>query len=198
MKSQNGIINRRGFLRASALAGGGLMLQITMPAVYAEEAGTLVGSDELNAYVKVASDGTITIYSVMPEMGQGIRTTLPMIIAEEMGAKWEDVVVVDSPVDAATFGFQFSGGSRSVRDRIQSMRQMGASAREMLISAAALMMEVDREGLRSARLTSISFERREPLVWSTRFFSRTATYPNAGDADVQRSSRLHHYRHRDL
>ncbi|MEO2177054.1 MAG: molybdopterin cofactor-binding domain-containing protein [bacterium] len=101
------IVNRRSFLKATALAGGGLMLELSLPvSAAAEELGTLVGSKELNAYIKIASDGQITIYSATPEMGQGIKTTLPMIIAEEMGAKWEDVVVLDAPLNAGRFGRQ--------------------------------------------------------------------------------------------
>lgn len=140
-------LSRRGFLKAGAAAGGGLMLQLTMPGALAEELGTLVGSRDLNAYVEIASDGTITIYSATPEMGQGIKTALPMIIAEEMGAKWEDVVVLQSPVDSERFGRQFAGGSRSIPSNFDKMRTMGASAREMLIGAAAESLEVPRDEL---------------------------------------------------
>ena len=68
-------INRRNFLKVSALTGGGLMLEMTLPsALVAQELGTLIGSKELNVYVQIASDGTITIYSANAEMGQGIKT----------------------------------------------------------------------------------------------------------------------------
>ncbi len=140
-------LSRRNLLKVSALAGGGVMLQMTLPtAAEAPPEDVLVGSKELNVYVQIDSDGQITIYSSMPEMGQGIRTTLPMIVAEEMGARWEDVEVLDAPLDEK-FGFQMSGGSTSVPRNIGTMRRMGASAREMLVGAAALMMEVDREDL---------------------------------------------------
>jgi isoquinoline 1-oxidoreductase beta subunit len=141
-------LNRRGFLKASALAGGGLMLEMSLPAsVLAAELGTLVGSKELNVFVQIASDGQITIYSATPEMGQGVKTTLPMIIAEEMGAKWEDVQVLDAPIDAAKFGMQGAGGSTSIPRNFDTMRRMGASAREMLIGAASEAMEVKRQEL---------------------------------------------------
>ncbi|MDE0691258.1 MAG: molybdopterin-dependent oxidoreductase [Gammaproteobacteria bacterium] len=147
MPRSNGL-SRRDLLKVSALAGGGVMLQMTLPtAAEAPPEDVLVGSKELNVYVQIDSDGQITIYSSMPEMGQGIRTTLPMIIAEEMGARWDDVEVLDAPLDAEKFGFQMSGGSTSVPRNIGTMRRMGASAREMLVGAAALMMEVDREDL---------------------------------------------------
>ena len=152
-------ISRRGFLKASALASGGLMLTLTLPLpVFGQELGTLVGSKELNVYVQIASDGKITIYSATPEMGQGIKTALPMIIAEEMGAKWEDVVVLQAPIDAARFGMQGAGGSTSIPRNFDMMRQMGASAREMLIGAASESLEVERQELvaRESRVTHTS------------------------------------------
>ncbi len=140
--------SRRSFLKVTALLGGGLMLELSLPASAAgAEPGTLVKSSELNVYVQIASDGKITIYSGNPEMGQGVKTALPMIIAEEMGANWKDVVVLQAPIDDSKFGLQGAGGSTTVPRSFDLMRQMGASAREMLIGAAALLMEVDREDL---------------------------------------------------
>lgn len=141
-------MNRRDFFKVSTLVGGGLMLELSLPRpVTAAEHNTLIRSRELNVYVQIAPDGEITIFSSLPEMGQGVKTTLPMIIAEEMGARWEDVRVIDAPVDQEKFGLQGAGGSTSVPREIGAMRRMGASAREMLIGAAALLMEVDREDL---------------------------------------------------
>ena len=139
---------RRDMLRVSALAGGGVLLQATLPmAAAAPPDDVLIGSKELNVYVQIDPNGQITIYSSIPEMGQGIKTTLPMIIAEEMGARWEDVKVMDAPLDEDRFGRQGAGGSTSVPGNIGTMRRMGASAREMLVGAAALSMEVEREDL---------------------------------------------------
>ncbi len=141
-------LNRRSLLKASAIASGGLMLELALPVdVLAEEANTIVSSAELNFYVQISTDGQITIYAPNPEMGQGIKTTLPMIIAEEMGARWEDVQVLQAPVDQAKFGMQGSGGSMSVPRNFDAMRRLGASAREMLIGAASLLMEVERQEL---------------------------------------------------
>ena len=141
-------IDRRSFLKVSALAGGGLMLELALPSTaLGQELGTLVGSKELNVFVQIASDGQITIYSANPEMGQGIKTTLPMIIAEEMGASWEDVVVLQAPIDPSKFGMQGAGGSTSIPRNFDVMRRMGASAREMLIGAASESMEVKRQEL---------------------------------------------------
>ena len=119
-------LNRRNLLKATALAGGGLMLEMTLPeSAVAAEHNALIKNRELNVYVQIAPDGEITIYSAIPEMGQGIKTTLPMIIAEEMGARWEDVTVVDAPLDQERFGLQGAGGSTSVPRNIGAMRRMG-------------------------------------------------------------------------
>lgn len=155
-------MNRRNLLKVSALAGGGLMLQMTLPGAALGEERGLVRSKELNVYVEIASDGQITIYSATPEMGQGIMTSLPMIVAEEMGAKWEDVRVLEAPIDPSKFGMQGAGGSTSIPRNYDAMRRMGASAREMLIGAASLLMEVDREDLeaRDSRVVHASGDSR--------------------------------------
>ena len=144
-------LNRRSFLKLSGIAAGGFVLAAVLPAApgTAEELGSLVGSVELNAFIKVSSDGRITIYSSNPEMGQGIKTALPMIIAEEMGAKWEDVEVLQSPVDQERFGRQGAGGSTTIPRSFNLMRQMGASAREMFIGAASVAMELPRTELKA-------------------------------------------------
>jgi len=110
-------LNRRMWLKASAAIGGGLLLELSIApdSAQAGEGGTLVRSKELNAYVQIDQKGQITIYSATPEMGQGIKTSLPMIIAEEMGARWEDVRVLDAPLDDK-FGRQGAGGNL---DRLQ-------------------------------------------------------------------------------
>ncbi len=148
-------LSRRSLLKVSSIVGGGMMLQMTLPAGAAEhEEGVVVRSKELNVYVKIESSGEITIFSSIPEMGQGVRTSLPMIIAEEMGAKWEDVKVIEAPLDEK-YGLQGAGGSTSIPRNFDKMRRMGASAREMLIGAAALLMEVDREGLEARDSTVV-------------------------------------------
>jgi isoquinoline 1-oxidoreductase beta subunit len=156
----NAKLNRRNLLKASALVGGGLMLEMTLPV--SVSAAELVRSNELNVYVAIDSDGQITIYSSIPEMGQGILTSLPMIVAEEMGARWEDVQVVKAPIDQRKFGMQGAGGSTSIPRNFDAMRRMGASAREMLIGAAALVLEVERGGLeaRDSQVVHVSGQSR--------------------------------------
>ena len=147
-------MDRRAFLKLSGAAGSGLVLASVFPSKLLAEAseapGNLVAAGELNAFVEVSTDGTVRIYSANAEMGQGIKTALPMIIAEELGARWDDVEVLQSPVDEERFGRQAAGGSTTIPRTWEQMRQMGASAREMFISAGSLVMEVPREELHTA------------------------------------------------
>ena len=144
-----GPLSRRGFLKLSGAAGGGLLLAAALPS-FSEESPTLVGSAELNAYVQVRGDGKIIIYSGSPEMGQGIKTSLPMIVAEEMGANWDDVEVVQAPeVNTELYGRQSTGGSYTLYLNWNLMREMGATARDMFIAAAAVTLEVPRSELKA-------------------------------------------------
>ena len=146
-------LGRRGFLRLSGVLGGGMLVASIAPLATAETAvdddRVLVSSDELNAFIHVDRQGQITIYSSNPEMGQGIKTALPMIIAEELGARWEDVRVLQSPVDADRFGRQGAGGSTTIPRTFDEMRRLGASAREMFIAAGALVMEAPHAEFRT-------------------------------------------------
>ena len=145
-------IPRRDFLKLTGVAGGGVMLAAVAPGALAQAGQNAedAAEVELNAFIQLSTDGTITIYSSNPEMGQGIKTALPMIVAEEMGARWEDVRVLQSPVDEESFGRQGAGGSTTIPRTWDEMRRLGASAREMLISAGALVMELPRDELKAA------------------------------------------------
>ena len=100
---------------------------------------------------RIQEDGKILIYSGSPEMGQGIKTSLPMIVAEELGAKWSDVIVEQTPeVDTEKYGRQSTGGSYTLYRNWNLMREMGATAREMLLGAGALIMEVPKSELEAA------------------------------------------------
>lgn len=142
-------LSRRRFMKLSGIAGSGFALGFPLSGL-TEDAPSLVGSAELNAYVKISDDGTITIYSGSPEMGQGIRTSLPMIVAEEMGANWDDVLVKQTEeVDTDRYGRQSTGGSYTLYLNWNLMREMGASAREMFLQAGALDMELPKEELKA-------------------------------------------------
>jgi isoquinoline 1-oxidoreductase beta subunit len=154
MGAITGVINkplaRREFLKLSAVSGGGLLLATIAPGLsHAEESPTLVGSAEFNAYVQVREDGKILIYSGTPDMGQGIKTSLPMIVAEEMGANWDDVVVRQTPGIDEKYGAQGTGGSYTLNRNFELMRQMGAMVRDMFLSAGAIAMELPKKELKA-------------------------------------------------
>ncbi len=121
------------------MSGGFAIAALAPDSLSDENAANLVSSAELNAFVSVSSDGKITIYSSLPEMGQGVNTALPMVIAEELGARWEDVEVLSAPLNEDDYGRQSAGGSTSIPRTWDQMRRMGASAREMFISAGSLV-----------------------------------------------------------
>tara|TARA_Y100000385_G_scaffold52545_1_gene49725 strand:+ start:3434 stop:5647 length:2214 start_codon:yes stop_codon:yes gene_type:complete len=126
-------LNRRQLLQFSGL---GLALTAT-GSVIQVAAADHPNTSTLNAYITVGRDGVITIGAPNPEVGQGVNTALPMIIAEELDAAWSDVQIVSTPVDATRFGAQFAGGSLSVPMRWDELRKVGAMGRAMLIQAAS-------------------------------------------------------------
>ena len=129
---------RRTFLRQSLLAGGGLMLGMYGEA-HATSPVAKVGDMPHfapNAFIRIAQDGTITLTSKQPEIGQGIKTSLPMVIAEELEVNWKDVRIVQGDLNPA-YGSQGAGGSTSTPTNYQQFRRLGATARTMLIQAAA-------------------------------------------------------------
>ncbi len=126
--------SRRQFLKATASAAGLLVTFRMAPEAGAAEAD----ASSLTAFVRIAPDGQVTIMAKNPDMGQGVSTSLPMIIAEELDVAWEDVRVEQAPGDPDVFGSQGSGGSRTIQSSWDPMRRVGAVARSMLVEAAAL------------------------------------------------------------
>ena len=129
-------IGRRSFLRVAALAGGGMMLSVHFkPAALAQTppASTSLAPD---AFIRVAADGKVTIMAKNPEIGQGVKTMLPMLIAEELDVEWKDVRIEQADVDLSKYGAQFAGGSTATPLNWVPLRQVGAAARQMLIMAA--------------------------------------------------------------
>lgn len=149
MESTAKTFNRRSFLKASALAGGGMMLSFTWlascrpasgePAVVADEWVTI------NGYLKIAPNGLVTIMSPNPEGGQNVKTSMPMIVADELDVDWKNVIVEQAPLDTAHFTRQFIGGSQAIRLGWEGLRKAGATARQMLRQAAASSWKVSPE-----------------------------------------------------
>ena len=148
-------VSRRDFLKAGATIGGGLILGFSLPdhLAFGQASGHSGGSSMLNAFIRISSDETITIVVNHSEMGQGVYTSLPMLVAEELECDWSKIVVEASPVDPAynhtQWGIQGTGGSTSVSSEWERLRKVGASAREMLIAAAADMWKVDKASCRA-------------------------------------------------
>ncbi len=134
-------INRRSFIKSTALAGGGMMLGFNWMAAGIPAGNTTVNVPdewfEFNGFLKISPSGQITIQSPNPEIGQNIKTSMPMIVADELDADWTRVIVEQAPLNTEIFKRQLAGGSQSIRQGWQSLRMAGATAREMLKSAAA-------------------------------------------------------------
>jgi isoquinoline 1-oxidoreductase beta subunit len=136
--------SRRGFLRVGLAAGGGLLLTLSLPRIaQASEpvaAGSAAGA-QLNLFISIAPDGIVTIVAKNPEIGQGSKTMLPMLVAEELDADWSQVRAEQAMLDPI-YGPQYAGGSMDTPLNWEPMRRVGAAGRQMLILAAAQTWEV--------------------------------------------------------
>ena len=139
--------NRRDFLKITSFTGGGLVLgfswfstEAEMPAIVTK---ANIGELGFNSYLSIATDNTITIFSPNPELGQNIMTSFPMIVAEELDADWNKVKVIQAPLDTQKFDRQLTGGSGAIPHSWKRLRTAGATARHLLISAAAQEWNVE-------------------------------------------------------
>nr|WP_295926610.1 molybdopterin cofactor-binding domain-containing protein [uncultured Dyadobacter sp.] len=142
MNNDKTALNRRSFLKASLLSGGGMLLTVSWLSSFksAGEAEALNLPDQwarLNGYIHITPDNKVKLICPNPEFGQNVMTSLPMIVAEELDVDWKNVTVEMGPHDNAKLGAQFSGGSNSVRMYWKPLREAGAAARQMLREAAA-------------------------------------------------------------
>ena len=144
MKSQKKSISfsRRNFLKTSVLASGGMLIGFNL--LNACKPNAIVPIDisklnfnDFNAFIKISQEGYVTIFSPNPEIGQGVKTSMPMIIAEELDVPWEKVSVSQGLYDPVNYQRQVAGGSQSIRFGWDALRQTGATAKQMLINAAA-------------------------------------------------------------
>ena len=140
--------NRRSFLKVSAAGGAGLMLQFSWFSGLAQDTATPAeAAFDLNAYIKMNEDGTVTIFSPNPEIGQNVKTSMPLIVAEELDVAWDQVSVEQAPLDTKKFSRQIAGGSQSIRAGWNGLRMAGATARYLFVSAAANLWNVPAEDL---------------------------------------------------
>ncbi len=135
-------------MRTSSLAGGGLLIGFNLFQACKPKAAPPVDLAQLdyndfNAFIKIANNGAVTIFSPNPEIGQGVKTSMPMIIAEELDVAWKDVYVEQGILDTKNYTRQVAGGSQSIRHGWDALRQTGATAKQMLVNAAAARWGVD-------------------------------------------------------
>ncbi len=175
-------LNRRGFLKFTGIAGGGLViggLALSGDKVFAQPppAAAPVNATPFVPYVQIKADGRVTIFSKNPECGQGIKNGLPMIIAEELDCAWSDVDVVQADVDAALYGGnQFAGGSLSTPMNWMTMRNAGATARAMIVAAAAAQLDIPAAELTTANTKVLHASSGREWAYSE-FAERAATMP---------------------
>src|SRR3989442_4587861 len=131
------LMSRRSFLRVSAMAGGGMVLSLYLEPLLPAQEQPPARPLTPTAFVRIAADGTVTIMAKDPEVGQGVKTMLPMLIAEELDADWKRVKIEQADFDDKKYFGQFAGGSMATPMNWLPMRQVGAAGRAMLVAAAA-------------------------------------------------------------
>jgi isoquinoline 1-oxidoreductase subunit beta len=142
-------ISRRSFFKSTAIVGGGMLLGfnwLTACRPESEIADILeLPSEwfEINAFLKIGENGVVTIMAPNPEIGQNVKTSMPMIVAEELDVDWKKVIVEQAPLNTDAFTRQVAGGSQSIRQGWDGLRKAGATARQMLVNAAALKWGLD-------------------------------------------------------
>ena len=158
--------SRRNFLKTSALASGGMLIGFNLLTACKPEAKMPVdiaslNFNDFNAFIKISDEGYVTIFSPNPEIGQGVKTSMPMIIAEELDVDWDKVNVAQGILDTKNYTRQVAGGSQSIRQGWDALRQTGATAKQMLVNAAAAKWQVDASSLKASKgiITNTSGEK---------------------------------------
>ena len=147
-------IGRRDFIKSGAIAGAGLFIGFRLAGARETEAiiSSAAGEFAPNAYLKIGADGIVTLFADHVELGQGVMTSLPMIVADELDADWSTVKIERMPDDPSAWPRSImTVGSQSVRGSWQPLRRAGATAREMLVAAAADKWKVEPASLRTEK-----------------------------------------------
>ena len=155
---KNDNFSRRNFLKTSVLASGGMLIGFNFltackPEAKMPEDIASLNFNDFNAYIKISDKGYVTIFSPNPEIGQGVKTSMPMIIAEELDVEWKNVTVAQGILDTKNYKRQIAGGSQSIRSNWNVLRQTGATAKQMLVTAAANKWKVNASTLKASKGT---------------------------------------------
>ncbi len=183
--------SRRSFIKVSAISGGGMMLGFNWFASAKSVEVLSKGKDllttewvEMNGYIKITADNVIKIMAPNPEFGQNVKTSLPMIVAEELDADWKDIVVEQAPYDTSIFVRQMAGGSQSVRTTWKPLRTAGATARQMLREAAAQTWNVPVEEV-TTKAGVLHHEKSGKSAQYGEMASKAATVPVPKDVQLK-------------
>ena len=180
-------VSRREFLQTATVAGAGLVIGFHLPAAGRGPAA-VAAPFAPNAWLRIGADESVLVVVDRSEMGQGVTTALPMLLAEELEADWSKVRIESAPADKAyinpMFGMQGTGGSTSVRAAYTPLRKAGAAAREMLLAAAAETWGVDKSACRAEKGAVIHTPSNRRLTYGS-LVSKAATVPLPHDVPLK-------------
>ncbi len=158
MTSKNtNTFSRRSFLKSVSLVGGGMLIGFNLFTSCKDEIKIIkedlsqLNYNDFNAYIKISNSGKVTLFSPNPEIGQGVKTSMPMLIAEELDVPWKDVYVVQGKMDTEHYKNQFAGGSLGIKRAWLPLRQTGATAKQILINAAAIRWNVNPKDCKASQ-----------------------------------------------
>jgi isoquinoline 1-oxidoreductase subunit beta len=185
-RPDNKQIERRSFLKVSALAGGGLLLGLyeAPKAVAQGRGGPPAPPPDPHNYIRIAADGTVTIVAKNPEVGQGVKTMLPMLIAEELDVDWKSVKIEQADYDDSKYAGQSAGGSTATPNNWMPMRQVGAAGRALFVTAAAQNWNVPETECTTASGRVLHTSSNRSVAYSD-LMSKVAALPSPAMANVK-------------
>ena len=187
MAGSSSEVSRREFLQTTAIAGAGLVIGFHLPA--RDRRGIAYpAAFAPNAWLRINADDSVLVIVDRSEMGQGVTTSLPMLLAEELEADWSKIKIESAPADKAyinpMFGMQGTGGSTSIRAAYTPLRKAGATAREMLVTAAAQIWGVDKSECRAEKGAVIHASSTRQLTYG-KLVAKAATVPLPHDVPLK-------------